>query len=101
MKLFSEQPELRKLVNRVELEYLRARREGLGGSLPARHVSSPVLAAPADDVFKEFLEGTGGREVSILIGAGDLAPTPTLAAILCWPHWAAWLACVLDAYRSM
>jgi pyruvate dehydrogenase E1 component len=48
----------------VELEYLRARRAALGGSLPARHVSYPALAAPADDVFAEFFEGTGGREVS-------------------------------------
>jgi pyruvate dehydrogenase E1 component len=48
----------------VELEYMRARRAALGGPLPARRVEGPVLPAPAADLFREFLEGTGDREVS-------------------------------------
>jgi len=57
-------PLYRPAENSVELEYMRARREALGGSMPARHVAAPVLAAPADDLFREFLDGTAGREVS-------------------------------------
>ena len=48
----------------VELQYLRARREALGGYMPERKVRSKPLVANHDDLFKEFLEGSEGREVS-------------------------------------
>src|ERR1700723_3703811 len=48
----------------VELEYLRARRESLGGYLPKRAIRSKPIAADHDELFKEFSEGSDGREVS-------------------------------------
>src|SRR6267378_622576 len=47
-----------------ELHYLRDRRKGLGGSLPARMVRCPPLAAPPLDLFKDFLQGSGTNEFS-------------------------------------
>lgn len=47
-----------------EMQYLRARRDELGGYLPARTVSVSPLKAPPDELFQEFYEGTQGREVS-------------------------------------
>ncbi|MBN2337229.1 MAG: pyruvate dehydrogenase (acetyl-transferring), homodimeric type [Acidobacteria bacterium] len=48
-----------------ELEYLGARREALGGSLPRRLVRGGGLPLPPDDLYAEFREGTApGREVS-------------------------------------
>jgi len=48
----------------VEIQYLRARREALGGYMPERKVRSKPLVADHDELFKEFLEGSEGREVS-------------------------------------
>src|SRR5207249_9055715 len=47
-----------------EMAYLHERRRQLGGYLPSRSVPAPALAAPPLDLFKESLEGSGGREVS-------------------------------------
>jgi pyruvate dehydrogenase E1 component len=47
-----------------EIQYLRRRRRELGGPLPRRQPRAPRLKAPGDEVFREFLEGTPGREVS-------------------------------------
>ena len=47
-----------------EIAYMLQRRAALGGSLPARTVSAPPIEVPGDDVFREFFEGTNGREVS-------------------------------------
>lgn len=47
-----------------ETQYLRARRREMGGFLPSRSVTVPALKPPCDDIFKEFYEGTNGREVS-------------------------------------
>ena len=48
-----------------ELEYLRGRKEALGGSLPRRLVRGGSLRLPPDDLYAEFREGTApGREVS-------------------------------------
>jgi pyruvate dehydrogenase E1 component len=46
------------------MEFLRERREALGGSLPARRPRSKSLTAPPLDTFKSQLEGTGEREIS-------------------------------------
>jgi len=47
-----------------EIRYLRGRRESLGGYTPARAVRSAPLIADHDELFKEFSEGSDGREVS-------------------------------------
>ena len=41
-----------------EMQYLRAQREKLGGSVPKRTETAPKLPVPADGIFKQFLEGT-------------------------------------------
>jgi pyruvate dehydrogenase E1 component len=47
-----------------EMKYLHARREALGGYVPARAPKGPVLQVPALDSFSRLLEGTGDREQS-------------------------------------
>ncbi len=51
----------------VELEYLRARRAALGGSVPARKVWTVPMPPPPPTTFAEFLAG-GSREVSTTMG---------------------------------
>jgi len=49
----------------VEIKYLNERRQTLGGYLPQRNGKKALpLQSPGDEVFKEFLEGSGEREVS-------------------------------------
>src|SRR3982074_899153 len=47
-----------------EIQYLRARRQELGGYVPSRKVRSKPLAADHAALFREFLTGSDGREVS-------------------------------------
>src|SRR5258708_155440 len=48
-----------------ELEYMRARRQDLGGYLPARRQKADSLPVPELNVFEPLLKGTGeGREIS-------------------------------------
>jgi len=47
-----------------EIQYLRARRAALGGYVPKRSVRAKPLKAENEDLFKEFFEGSEGREVS-------------------------------------
>jgi pyruvate dehydrogenase E1 component len=47
-----------------EIKYLRARREALGGCVPVRNPSAPPADSPKLEEFKEFLEGSGGREAT-------------------------------------
>ncbi len=47
-----------------EIRYLKTRREALGGYMPQRKVRSAPLVADHDELFKEFFEGSEGREVS-------------------------------------
>ena len=47
-----------------EIQYLRARRQALGGYVPARKVRSKPIVADHDALFREFLTGSEGREVS-------------------------------------
>ncbi len=51
-------------VDSVELQYMLARRNELGGFLPARTVKPFTFDAPALDFFKEWLGGSKGRAVS-------------------------------------
>jgi pyruvate dehydrogenase E1 component len=48
----------------VEIQYLREHRMRLGGYVPKRMVRARPLEAEFGDLFKEFHEGTGTREVS-------------------------------------
>jgi pyruvate dehydrogenase E1 component len=48
----------------AEIQYLRNRREALGGYTPKRSIRSKPLVANHDDLFKEFTEGSDEREVS-------------------------------------
>jgi pyruvate dehydrogenase E1 component len=48
----------------AEIQYLRVRRESLGGYVPARRTRSKPIVADHDNLFKEFFEGSEGREVS-------------------------------------
>ncbi len=47
-----------------ETKYLLERRRELGGFLPRRIVSAPPLEVPKDDIYAEFLKGSGKFEVS-------------------------------------
>jgi pyruvate dehydrogenase E1 component len=47
-----------------EHRYLVERREALGGFVPQRRPKAEPLAAPPAELFEEFFEGTGEREVS-------------------------------------
>ncbi|MGH2873847.1 MAG: pyruvate dehydrogenase (acetyl-transferring), homodimeric type, partial [Solirubrobacteraceae bacterium] len=60
-----------------EMELLRAARESLGGSLPARRRTTRSIEAPELELFKGQLEGTGAREIST-----TMAFVRVLAALL-------------------
>ncbi|HET7738930.1 MAG TPA: pyruvate dehydrogenase (acetyl-transferring), homodimeric type [Tepidiformaceae bacterium] len=47
-----------------EMEYMRDRRRMLGGYLPERRPAACNHTPPPPELFQEFLEGTGDREVS-------------------------------------
>jgi pyruvate dehydrogenase E1 component len=47
-----------------EMEYIRERREAMGGSLPIRVVPKITIEAPPVTLFAEALTGSQGREVS-------------------------------------
>jgi pyruvate dehydrogenase E1 component len=47
-----------------EVVYVRQRREALGGSVPARRVTAAPLEVPGPELFSEFLEGSGDRELA-------------------------------------
>jgi pyruvate dehydrogenase E1 component len=60
-----------------EMEYLRSRREALGGSLPVRRRKADPLPVPPLSEFSSQLEGTGEREIST-----TMAFVRVLAALL-------------------
>jgi pyruvate dehydrogenase E1 component len=47
-----------------EAQYVRARREALGGYLPSRSERADALPAPPQEFFDEFLASSDGREIS-------------------------------------
>jgi pyruvate dehydrogenase E1 component len=47
-----------------EMQYLRQRRNALGGSLPLRRTETTALKTPSEEIFEEFYRGTEGRPVS-------------------------------------
>jgi len=50
------------------LEYMRTRRQALGGFMPTREVPKPTFVAPKLDFFKDWLSGSKGRAVSSTMG---------------------------------
>jgi pyruvate dehydrogenase E1 component len=47
-----------------DMQYLKARREELGGSIPERRDNAPTLQTPGIEIFKDMLAGSGEREVA-------------------------------------
>ena len=66
----------------AEMQYLRARRAVLGGALPHRNASAPVLPVPPLAAWGEFAVSADGREMSTTMAAvrmlGNLLKDPTL-----------------------
>src|SRR5271168_1181540 len=60
----AEAPFYRPPENSPEIQYLRARRQELGGWVPQRSVLAPPVKADLGELFKEFEAGSEGREVS-------------------------------------
>jgi len=60
----SEVPFYRPAEDSEEIRYLRARREALGGYVPQRKVRSKPLQTDLAEIFREFHDGSDGREVS-------------------------------------
>jgi pyruvate dehydrogenase E1 component len=50
--------------NSPEIQYLKAAREKLGGSLPVRFPNIPALKVPALSIFEPLLKSTEEREIS-------------------------------------
>ena len=57
-------PFYRPAENSPEMQYLLERRKALGGFVPTRRMKSHPVQTPKEELFKEFYEGTGDREVS-------------------------------------
>jgi pyruvate dehydrogenase E1 component len=55
-----------------EMKYLRERREALGGYVPTRPLTGPLLKTPSLDDYRPFIEKSAGREVSTTTGAVTL-----------------------------
>ncbi|MBZ5699660.1 MAG: pyruvate dehydrogenase (acetyl-transferring), homodimeric type [Acidobacteriia bacterium] len=60
----AEMPFYRPPEDSHEIQYLRARRQQLGNYVPSRRVRSKPIVADHDELFREFLAGSEGREVS-------------------------------------
>ncbi len=59
-----EAPFYRPPEDSAEMRYLRERRAKLGGYVPGRPMVPLPIQAPPREFIKEFLQGSGGREVS-------------------------------------
>lgn len=51
-----------------EIQYLKQRREHLGGFVPSRPTEHPTLQTPDLEEYQEFLGGSGGKEMSTTMG---------------------------------
>jgi pyruvate dehydrogenase E1 component len=56
----------------AEMRYLHARRDALGGALPARVSTAPALPAPGDDPFAAGLAGSGERTISTTMALANI-----------------------------
>jgi pyruvate dehydrogenase E1 component len=50
--------------NSPEMQYMQERRQKLGGFVPFRNAKCAPLIAPSEDLFTEFYEGTGERDMA-------------------------------------
>ena len=57
-------PFYRPAENSPEIRYLKERRKALGGYVPKRVEKNHPLQTPSEELFEEFYQGTGDREVS-------------------------------------
>ena len=55
-----------------EIQYLKKRREELGGFVPKRNSDSPPVTLPDDKIYKELLEGSGDRELATTMSMVNL-----------------------------
>ena len=62
--VIAETPFYRPPADSSEAEYLHERRKALGGFVPARHASAPILEVPKPEYYKEFLKGSGNLQAS-------------------------------------
>ena len=51
-----------------EMEYLRKRREALGGPVPSRPTEPPLMEVPTLEEYKRFTEDSKGKEMSTTMG---------------------------------
>ncbi len=59
-----EMPFYRPADESEEMAYLRERRRVLGGLIPSRSVSVPVHRPPQKEMYAEFMQGSGKRDVA-------------------------------------
>jgi len=62
--VIADAPFYRPAPDSEEIRYLKARRQELGGYLPARSVSVPIHRPPGQDLYDEFFKDSGQREVA-------------------------------------
>jgi pyruvate dehydrogenase E1 component len=55
-----------------EMQYLRKRREELGGYLPKRTADAKPIELPDDKIYNELLEGSGDREMATTMSMVNL-----------------------------
>ncbi|MFW5663420.1 MAG: pyruvate dehydrogenase (acetyl-transferring), homodimeric type [bacterium] len=55
-----------------EIQYLKKRREELGGYMPKRNSDSAPVKLPDEKVYKELLEGSGDRELATTMSMVNL-----------------------------
>lgn len=60
----AETPFYRPAEDSEEIKYLMQRRKELGGFIPKREVKVEAAKLPSEELFKEFYNGTGDREVA-------------------------------------
>jgi len=63
-KEIAETPFYRPDEDSPEMTYLRQRREALGGHLPSRHDPGNPIACQTEELFREYYEGSGERELA-------------------------------------
>jgi pyruvate dehydrogenase E1 component len=52
----------------VEIKYLKERRKALGGSLPSRPTTAPLMDVPAFEDYKNLVDQFAGKELSTTMG---------------------------------
>jgi pyruvate dehydrogenase E1 component len=60
----AEAPFYRPAEDSPEIQYLKARRSSLGGSLPSRVAKAQPLACRTEELIREYFDGSGERELA-------------------------------------